>query len=155
MDLSTLAVSLEAVTYQLRHLKTGEPLFDDKTKEPIAFDLYSADHPAVDDADFELARRRLNKAMAEAAAAKTKKGKKAETQAEVEVTKEEADEDRVEALVSAIAGGRHITVDGQPLAFSKENARKLLSDPRFKWIRRQLQRFHSDLANFLPPSPTT
>jgi hypothetical protein len=159
MDISSLAVSMEAAAYQLRHLTTGEPVVDPKTKEPVVFFLYCVDHPKVDEADFAAARQRLNAAISEAAAKAAerngKKGKKAVEPVQVEISKDDADAEKLESLLAMVAGWQNIDMDGKPFPYSPENARKFLTDPRFKWIRRQIARFAENLENFLPPSPTT
>ena len=39
-------------------------------------------------------------------------------------------------------------LDGEPLPFSPENAIRLLSHPRCKWIQVQTRRVALDIANF-------
>lgn len=62
--------------------------------------------------------------------------------------REDGDEDALELLATATRSWRGIRVDGQELAFTPDNARKLYR--RFKWIREQIARVIRDRSNFFP-----
>ena len=64
--------------------------------------------------------------------------------------REEGDNDAIELLVTATRSWRDIELDGQPLAFSADAARKLYR--RFEWVREQVAGAIQDRANFLPRS---
>jgi hypothetical protein len=148
MDLSLLAVSMEAVPYHLLHPSTFEPLFDPETKQPVTVDIFSTDGPRFRDRENEAVQKRLDRMVEE-----RKKTKKASTSSVLSAAEQDAE--KLDALVACIAGWQNVGLDGKPLKFSPDNARKLLSDNRFRWMRLQLEAATENRANFLPSSPTT
>lgn len=62
---------------------------------------------------------------------------------------EEMIADNAEYLSVAIRRWTLTHLDGQPYPCTVENARKLLTDPRFSWLRSQLLTFHRNDGNFL------
>lgn len=55
--------------------------------------------------------------------------------------------ERMELVISCTLGWENIGMDGQPLEFSKENARKLYET--LPWLLDQAHDWSKDLANFL------
>lgn len=149
MDLSKLAVSMEAVAYHLLHPATLEPLFDDDGS-PVTVDIFSTDGPRFRERENEAVQRRLDRMMEDRRAAKKKGVSKP-----VNLTPEEQDAEKLDALVACIAGWSNVGMDGKVLKFSPENAKALLGRGEFRWIRAQLEMATENRGNFLPSSPTT
>lgn len=65
-------------------------------------------------------------------------------------TAEELEENTTELLAACVVGwSDNFVFDGEVPAFSQAKARAILSDPRVKWIREQVEGFAGDIANFL------
>jgi hypothetical protein len=58
-----------------------------------------------------------------------------------------SDDEQVDLLVAVTAEWRGVVVNGEALAFSPENVRKLYAEQR--WVREQVDLFVGDRANFL------
>ncbi|MPZ41600.1 MAG: hypothetical protein GEU95_26855 [Rhizobiales bacterium] len=72
-----------------------------------------------------------------------------------DVGDEDPIEDQVEKLVAVTVGWNLIdpkTRERMDVPFSKENARKLFSNPRLGWLRRQAFTYHNNEANFMQGS---
>lgn len=54
----------------------------------------------------------------------------------------------LDQLVAVTAGWQNLTVNGEPLPCTPENARALLTDPRTAWIRPQVQAAYLSLSRF-------
>jgi hypothetical protein len=75
--------------------------------------------------------------------------RKARSQAEIE-------DEAIERLVIATAGwSENARFDGEPFPFSRENARRLYSDPRVPAIREQVERGITNRALFSPGNGTS
>ena len=72
------------------------------------------------------------------------------SQGRAKPTFEEFEQDGLELLVACTLGWRGLVKEGQELAYSPAAARKLYSDPRYVWLRTQVDRFIGDRANFFP-----
>jgi len=136
MDLASLAVSQEGQTLELRHPIEGTVLKTDKGK-PITITLVGTDSDVFRKAQRSILDRRLNQ-----------KGKTKLSAAELE-------EEAVTTLISCTLGWSGIVLDGEELAFNKDNVRKLYSRTDLPWIRDQVDEFIADRANFLKPSATS
>lgn len=137
MDLSSLDTASAAAagaTLHLRHPATDAPLTTDEG-EPITIACLGMDSQAF--------VKRQNQVINQRLAAGTK----------AKVTAEAVLAESVDTIAACITGWQNVILDGAPLAFSPENAKKLLT--RFAWIREQVDRFIGDRANFLPASPTS
>ena len=73
---------------------------------------------------------------------------------QVPQTEEDSERDQVELLTAITVGWSFDTLDGQPFAFSPENARKLWADGRWPWLRVQATNFVSSEGNYLAGSST-
>jgi hypothetical protein len=58
------------------------------------------------------------------------------------------DAQRLEMLMGVILGWDGVVFSGQPLEFSVDNLRTILTDNRFRFIREQIQVFLDDRRNF-------
>lgn len=67
------------------------------------------------------------------------------------LTAEISEAKSINRLARATVGWSGIDLDGEPLPFSEENAKKLYK--RFRWLRQQAFMFLSDRANFMKASP--
>lgn len=64
---------------------------------------------------------------------------------------EELEDEAIELLsVAVVSWTNNFKVDALQLECTPVNVRRLLSDPRFRWIREQVDEFVGDIANFLP-----
>lgn len=63
----------------------------------------------------------------------------------------EDEEDNLELLV-ACALGWNLTSKGQPLEFNEANVRKVLTDPKRRWLRDQVQAGFDERENFIARS---
>lgn len=68
------------------------------------------------------------------------------------LTAEEIEGDGIDLLVASTIGWDGVMVDGQPLAYTPDNARKLYK--RFSWVTEQAEAFVAERGNFLKASPT-
>lgn len=130
LDLNTLGVAAAGFELQLTHPRTGAPL-------EIFITVLGADSAAYKERLLEHQRR----AMADFQ--KTRKFAR---------TPEQLDADAIELLAAATQAWRNVVVDGKPLTCSEAAARTLYADPRFPWIREQVDAAIGDRANFLPRS---
>lgn len=53
-----------------------------------------------------------------------------------------------EQTLAVTVGWEHIEIDGKPLVFSKDAARKLYTDPRTAWVQKQIQAAYLDIGRF-------
>lgn len=133
-DISTLALSDEA-TVQLRHPVTDVPLFapvkkgEDPESKPVQITVKGSASQAY--------RRAVDAMMKKAA----KRGKR-------EATPDEIREQSVDFLVALSVKIDNMTFDGEEVA-SAEAFRKLYSDPRFDWIKEQVNAAVGDTGAFL------
>lgn len=85
-----------------------------------------------------------------------RKGFRQRSQAELRKEAEEEDpvEDQVERLVVLVCGWYLVGPNKQPInvSFSKDNARKLFSNPKFAWLRRRSFAYVVNEKNFMKGS---
>jgi hypothetical protein len=67
---------------------------------------------------------------------------------EVEATTDEARDGLLEQAIAATRGWNGFVVAGEPLAFSPENVRAILTDVRTAWIRSQVMAGYLSLSRF-------
>ncbi|RZJ47422.1 MAG: hypothetical protein EON87_00885 [Brevundimonas sp.] len=67
------------------------------------------------------------------------------------LTAEISEAKAINRAARATVGWSGVTLDGEALTFSEENAKRLYK--RFRWLRAGVQQFVSDRANFLNASP--
>jgi hypothetical protein len=72
-------------------------------------------------------------------------------------TPEEAEAELIELYTAITVGWHLVGPDGQVLNVecTRDNARTLYRDNRFLWVRRQVDQFCSNVANFIQPSSPT
>lgn len=137
LDLSALDVktgSDQGFRLYLLHPGTREPL-------SLWIDILGADSDAYQDK-----KREILKAWEERLK-RDQRGK---------LSDEEAEEQGRELLVAATRGWcEEMKMDGAPLPFTVENARRLYDDKRFPWIPEQVYRGVHQRANFLPGNGTS
>lgn len=127
MDLTKFDVRSAANTgadLHLKHPATGELLFCKDGETPFVVRVLGRDSDAVQAASRECAKRR---------------------------TKGEIDEAEAGAivLVAAVCGwSDEMELDGEPLPYSPENAKKLMVDPRTDWIAEQVTPFSLGRKNY-------
>jgi hypothetical protein len=134
-DLNTLDTKKAAeagYTHQLENPFTHQPMFDD-AKQPYFIRVLGGDSGQVSEVMRNIADRRLEYIQ------KTRK-----IVTESELTHQED----VELIASAIVDWYLPELDGKTWPFSRENAKTILSDPRFPWIMEQLQKVIGDRAHF-------
>ena len=129
MDLSSFDVSEAAsrgATLILRNPATGEDLFADDGK-PITITLLGSDSSEYRKRIRATANQRIN----------SRKKR----------TVEQIEQESIEMLAAVTQGWCGIVVDGEEVAFSQDEAKKLYR--RFSWITEQVDEFVSDRSNFL------
>lgn len=129
MDLSNFDLT-GSEELELRHPGTGLPLENDEG-EAMTITLVGIDSSEWRQAQRKLTNRRLSLA---------RKGQQSALDADA------LEEEGIDTLVACTKGWAGIQLDGEPLPFSAENARKLYT--RFVWIREQVDRFVGNRANF-------
>lgn len=67
---------------------------------------------------------------------------------EVEATTDEARDGLLEQVIAATRGWSGFVVAGEPLTFSPENVRAILTDVRTAWIRSQVMAGYLSLSRF-------
>lgn len=132
MDLADLSTAGDAVAMPLRDPASNAILETDG--KPVTVSLIGRDHP-----DFQRHMRRKQDKIMAAATRET-------------LTSEKVQAEYFDNLVALIRGWSGIVLDGKPLAFSPEAARKLVSDERLPWIAEQIDAFASARVNFVKAS---
>lgn len=112
--------------------KTGVPLIDEETKEPVSITMAGRDSDI-----YRKAENAIRNTRAKAAANRPGSFLTAE-QVELEGT---------QILAMATLSWTHIKVDGEALECNAKNARTLYT--RFPWIREQVDLFVADRGNYL------
>jgi hypothetical protein len=116
----------------------GAPLMDDEGNIAGVL-LRGHDSPSVRTVANKQHDRRMER---------TRRGKSFATAAEVR-------SESAEVLAAATIAFRNMALDGQPLVYSPELARKIYNATRFGWIVEQLSRHLSDRERFFPKSSTS
>lgn len=134
LNLHLAQSSDEGADMALRHPVTDEVLHGDD-EQPIVFRLAGSDSGRW--------RRKIKQLGARLAEKRNRK-----------LTPDQAEAQGAELLACVTLGwSENFTVDGEPLPFSEDAARKLyLAQP---WIREQVDLFVGDRANFLLDSKTS
>lgn len=137
MDLSTLDVSTKAnqgATVEIYHPITRLPLTTEDGKKVTVTVLgrYS-------DVYVKNQRRATNRRLQQAGRGR----------GGIKVNAEELEAEAVELLSNCITAWENVTVDGQVLECNQNNAKKILSDPRFAWFRDQVDEAVNDDSNFM------
>ena len=129
-DLAKLSTELadEGATLELRHPQTEEVI------PGAVITLLGEDSKVY---------RKLEKDRLQSALNRMSKGKKADA-----LQADKAIEDELEKLVSLTKGWTLPPMNGEPITFSADAARKLYSNPGLRWIRDQVSAFISERANF-------
>lgn len=130
-DLSSLALK-ETFALQLKHPVEGYPLFADKEeKKPIVINLYGKSSKPYQKAVTAMQSRALRR-----------QAKKAE------VTPEQLQSESLAMLEACSESAENLVLDGKPISTSAE-LRALYENPKFSWIRDQVDESLGDLSNFL------
>jgi len=129
-DINSLALKSESTEVQLRNPATNELLWDDEGKtKPVSVYVFGSASKRYRDARAAMQNRQL------------KRGKQKPS---VEVLNEEG----VILLVAITEKFVNLGVDGKEPATEAE-VRALYNDPRFSWVRDQVDEATADTANFL------
>jgi hypothetical protein len=139
LDLTTLdtsATSEAGVVMEVRH-PTTDAVLKQPNGQPVTVTLAGEDS------------ERYRRAWRESTDRKLKMQQRGR---QVSISAESVEADAVEILVACTIGWSGIGMDGAPLEFSPDNARKIYA--RLRWLREQADSFISDRANFLRASPT-
>lgn len=100
-------------------------------EKPVTFYIYGQDSKKFRDAINDIRRRSV--------------GKKAKVK-----TPDEEDAEAIVRIADLTADwSNNFDLDGQHFGYSRENAIKLYSDPRFQWLYEQINRAVMNRANFL------
>jgi hypothetical protein len=121
-----------AVPVSIVNPKTRQPIRDAEGKESY-ISIVSLDSPEVQRVQKDTLNKRLK------------------TRGRLTMSADELDAERANTLVAATKGWYLVSLDGTPLnvPFSEATARALYSDPRFAWIREQVNEALDDRATFL------
>ena len=131
MDLSNLAVSQECKTLTLVHPVTGVEL-KDKKHGAFTIDLLSSDTNGY--------KSEFNKLL------------KIARESKVDQTARDAEEKASEMLSKITKGCNLIldeSVDKNPMKFSEKAMKDLYFNPKFTWVREQVEAFIRDRENFI------
>lgn len=130
-DISTLALSADH-SLHLRHPVSGDKLYADKDeKEAVEVLLYGTASKQYRNAVSAMQTRQLRR-----------NAKKEKPSADV------MNEEAVELLVACSAGSKNLSLDGKAVT-SADDFRKLYSDPRYSWLRAQVDEALGEVGNFL------
>lgn len=108
-------------------------------KLDVVFTIAGPTHPTRDAYAKRMSRRQLREF--------NRRGK-----AQLPDDPDEIEQDQADYACAVTLGWRNLSVDGQELAFSAENARRLFGDRRFAWVRSAVLTAAADAANFTPRS---
>lgn len=130
-DINSLALAADH-TLHLRHPVTGDKLYADKEeKQAVEVLLYGTASKQYRNAVSAMQTRQLRR-----------NAKKEKPNAEV------MQEESVELLVACSAGSKNLSLDGKAVS-TAEDFRKLYSDPRYSWLRTQVDEALGEVDNFL------
>lgn len=133
MDLNDLAIETEKTfEVHLEHPKTGAKLYNGDV--PMVVLVYGEQSESYQKAQKAILNKRL--AM---------QGKKRGNT----MTADELEAETLELMSKAVAGWSGLTMGGQEFPYSVDNARKLLQNKSFVWIRDQIDQAITDTANFM------
>jgi hypothetical protein len=133
MSLDALAIDVtQTVKVPLLNPKTRQPIRDTKGNEAY-IELVSLDSPDV----LAVQKAAINKRL--------------KVRGRATVTADEIEAERAETLIAATKAWNLISLDGQPLnvELTAVTARTVYTDPRFAWIREQVNEALDDRATFL------
>ena len=136
MDLANLGTSQESKSLVLLHPKTDLPLKigdapkegEKDTRKSFTIDLLSADTNSY--------KSEFSKLM------------KIAREAKGEQTAREAEE-KACAMLAKITTGCNMIFNGKPFKFSTDAMKDLYFDPKYTWIREQVEKFIRDRSNFI------
>lgn len=125
-SLDSLALK-DTTELQLRHPVTEDLLFDGE--KPVGIELYGTASKQYRNAITAMQNRQLRRGKQKASA---------------ELLKEES----ISLLVACSARGINLEYDGKPLD-NEDAFRSLYSDPRFSWVKEQVDEALGDVSRFL------
>lgn len=133
MTFSIDSLALKATTeLQLRHPVTDEPLWaDDEQTKPVAIALYGPSSKQYRNAITAMQNRQLHR------------GNKKKVNAET------LREESVKLLVACSDSGVNLTAPGGAPLDNEEAFEALYSDPKFSWVKDQVDAALGDPSNFL------
>ncbi len=136
MDLNSI-IEQDSTEIELRHPQTDDGL-------GIFMSIAGPEHDSRRAATFA-AQRRTRRQLAKA------KGNDVWKML-AEADPEDEEEHMTDFLVACTLGWRNLDIDGRPLEFNAANARKLYTDPKRAWVRRQVRAALDDANLFIATS---
>lgn len=131
-DIFALALK-DTFTLKLKHPVTLEPLLVDGDEDkPVAIELYGTASKQYCNAISAMQTRALRR--------QAKKEKP---------TADQIKEESISLLVACSAGSQNLSVDGVEHAGDAYSFKSLYADPRFSWIKDQVDEALGDIGNFL------
>lgn len=134
MDLSAIKLVDTAMPMVLKDLD-DEPMEHDG--KPVTFLVYGRDSNAYKNVEQEIANKRIQKIVK----------KRGNLGASFDTTAEENEKTRLKSIAACIAGWDNVFEDGAPLAFTPQEAHRLVSN--FPVIADQVEAFATERANFI------
>jgi hypothetical protein len=136
MDLSTFDTVAAADRGAVLHLsspKTGTPMFDEETKQPVTISLLGSDSKRYTDFVHKAKNKRI-----QSIGRMGRRGR---------ATSEEAEAEQLELAVKCTVAWAHIIYKGQKLEFSEANVRLLYTEVPV--VYDQVVEFMEDRSNYL------
>lgn len=129
-DISTLALA-DTFTLHLKHPVTGEKLYaDEKQEQAVTITIYGTSSKKYRNAVTAMQNRQLRRKAKDKASA------------------EDLQEEGIGLMVACSASSENLAIDGEEVK-TEAQFRKLYSDPRFSWIKDQVDEALADVSNFL------
>lgn len=130
-DLSNLALK-DTTTLHLLHPVTQDKLYaDDEEKKPVTIELYGTSSKQYRNATNAMQNRQL-----------------ARQRKKESIKADELREEAVKLLVACSASATNLAIDGEEVG-NEASFRKLYSDPRFSWVKDQVDEALGDVSRFL------
>jgi hypothetical protein len=138
-DLNVAAAASRGAFIELEHPVTGEPLLDAEGA-PYGVDVLGEDSPEV---------RKVERKQADRRAEKLRRGN-----IEASLKQEALEIDRIERLTAATRGWHLPPLDGEPLDFNAQTAKRVYGSEALAWIADQVERGMRDRARFFSTGST-
>lgn len=135
LDNYSVLASSDGVWMELMDPVTETPIINNNN-EPVRIKVVGEDSPSFRAKEREFMNRRLAKNKLKIGSA------------------EQLESESVETLVACTVAWEGFIRGGTPWEFSKDNARLLYSDDKWRWIREQVDKFIGERRNFLQATKT-
>lgn len=124
--------SAAGVPMTILHPATGAPVLD-SDGQPVTITLLGSNSDVFRDTNAMIRERRL-----------------ARQARKIATTAEDIRQDEIDLLTALTKGWSFDTLDGQPLPYSSDNARRLWKDSRWEWVFDLAIVFAQTAGNFMP-----